>query len=78
MMYPRRCWGRGGLTAEESANLAKCAEAAQLAIQADLDRRAKLKAEEDELVRQTMAEWMCHLKFLPPKNKPPKTSFYSE
>ena len=66
------------LTPHQAANLAKCAEAAQLAIQADLDRRAKLKAEQDELVRQTMAEWMCHLKFLPTKNKPPKTSFYSE
>lgn len=73
MMY-----SRFGLTPHQAADLSKCAEAAQLAIQADLDRRAKLKAEQDELVRQTMAEWMCHLKFLPPKNKPPKTSFYSE
>jgi hypothetical protein len=73
MMY-----SRFGLTPHQSADLAKCAEAAQLAIQADLDRRAKLKAEQDEEVRQTMAEWMCHLKFLPTKNKPPKTSFYSE
>lgn len=78
MMYPRRCWGRGGLTAEESANLAKCAEAAQRAIDADNVRRAQQKAKDDERNAKMMSVYLSHLKRLPGPTQPPQISTYSE
>ena len=71
-------FSRFGLTPHQAANLAKCAEAAQLAIQADLDRRAALKAEQDAKVRAQMVAFIFHLKTLPGPTQPPQTSTYSE
>jgi hypothetical protein len=77
MMYPRR-WGRGGLTAKESADLAKCAEAAQRAIDADNVRRAEQKAKDDERTAKMMSVFLFHVKRLPGPTQPPQTSTYSE
>lgn len=70
-------WCRYGLTPKESADLAKCAEAAQLAIQADKDRQADRKAAEDAKTRAEMAAYIAHLKTLPSSSQPPITSTFS-
>ena len=77
MMYPR--WSRGcaGLTPRESADLAKCAEAAQRAIEADNVRRAEQKAKDDERTRKMMSVYLNHVKNLPSPDQPPSTSFFS-
>jgi hypothetical protein len=78
MMYPRRTWRGHGLTAEESKNLAKCAEAAQRAIDADNVRRAQQKAKDDERTAKMMSVFLSHVKRLPGPTQPPQTSTYSE
>jgi hypothetical protein len=78
MMYPRRTWRGHGLTAEESANLAKCAEAAQRAIDADNVRRAEQKAKDDERTAKMMSVFLSHLKALPGPTQPPTTSTFSQ
>ena len=77
MMYPR-CWVRRGLTAKESADLAKCAEAAQRAIDADNVRRAEQKAKDDERTAKMMSVFLSHVKRLPGPTQPPQISTYSE
>jgi hypothetical protein len=77
MMYSR-CWGWGGLSAKESADLAKCAEAAQRAIDADNVRRAEQKAKDDERTAKMMSVFLSHVKRLPGPTQPPQTSTYSE
>ena len=74
MMYRRWC---AGLTAKESADLAKCAEAAQRAIEADNVRRAEQKAKDDERMLKTMTVYLNHVKNLPSHDQPPETSFFS-
>ena len=73
MMYWRRC----GLTPKESADLAKCAEAAQRAIDADNVRRAEQKAKDDERTRKMMSVYLNHVKNLPSPDQPPNTSTFS-
>ena len=77
MMYPRRHNGCGGLTAKQAADLAKCAEAAQRAIEADNVRRAEQKAKDDERTRKMMSVYLNHVKNLPSPDQPPETSFFS-
>jgi hypothetical protein len=76
MMYPR-CWGHAGLTAKQAADLAKCAEAAQRAIDADNVRRAEQKAKDDERTAKMMSVFLSHLKALPGSTQPPTTSTFS-
>jgi len=76
MMYPR-CWGHSGLTAKQAADLAKCAEAAQRAIDSDNIRRAEQKAKDDERTAKMMSVFLSHLKTLPGPTKPPTTSTFS-
>ena len=73
MMY-----GWHGLSHWDSNNLRKCAEAAELLIQADKDRRAALKAEQDAKTQAQMIAFLSHLKTLPGPTQPPQTSTYSE
>jgi len=75
-MYPR-CWGHAGLTAKQAADLAKCAEAAQRAIDADNVRRAEQKAKDDERTAKMMSVFFSHLKTLPGPTQPPTTFTFS-
>lgn len=68
----------GGLTLQESENLATCAKAAQLVIQADKDRRADRQAAEDAKTQAEMTAYIAHLKTLSrDQTQPPSTSFFS-
>lgn len=69
--------GGGGLTLKQADDLATCAKAAQLAIQADKDRQADRKAAEDTKTRAEMAAYIAHLKTLPSPSQPPITSTFS-
>lgn len=78
MFFPGPHASGGGLNPRESQDLATCAKAAQLAIQADKDRQADRKAAEDAKVQAEMTAYIAHLKTLSrDSSQPPSTSFFS-